>query len=172
LLLAAALLIVVMVIGVNIWLFLFPSVDYRLDENSYYQSSDGVWSTLNKGENVNGTFIPVICKNSGLFGTTFEVTVTFSGVTFSNKTDAPYQQISESCAKFSFHLAPFEEQKVNVYFTIQNQTRFNVKLTLTSTDLLMHVADPHHSWMLPWDVSYRELFYSLSNDKFYPALIE
>jgi hypothetical protein len=158
---------------VTIWFFVFPSVDYRLDDKCYYQTSGGVWSTVNQTEDVNGTFIPIICKNGGLLATTFDVTVVFSGVTFSNKTEASYQQISESCAKFSFNLAPLEEKTVNVYFNMQmqNQTRFDVKLSLTSTDVLLHVSDPHHSWNMPWDVSYRELFYSLYDGKFYPAQI-
>lgn len=170
-LLVASLIVIFAVAGSGVWFLAVPNVDFWLDPTHHYRRERESWVTVNSaGDALDGTFVPIYCKNSGLFAVTLEVSVTFSGATFSTKTPQPYEQVNANTTKFTFTLGAFETKKTDVYFTIQNGTRFTASLSISSSQLL-NVASAQHSIWLPWDVSYRELHYYLSDGTFYPAVI-
>jgi hypothetical protein len=169
--LLVALLTVIFAVALSgVWFFVFPNVDYWLDTNYHYTKEGQNWVTINRAGNTSGTFMPITCMNGGLMTVTFQVTILFSGATFSTQTALPYEQISANSAKFTFTLASLEQKKVDVYFSIQNDTAFSASLSISSGQLL-NIASPQHLSGQAWDISYRELHYYNSGNWFYPAVI-
>lgn len=173
-LLGAALIAVIAVAGSGIfWLFIMSDVDFWLDPNCYYQKTAGDWGTFNYANNscLNGTYIPINCKNNGALTATFVITIVFTDASFSTNTPSPYQPINNTAAKFSFTLNSHQEKNTNVYFTIENTTYFTVSLSLKTNQSLLRITNAQKS-SEPWDRSYRELSYSqVTSDKFVAAVI-
>ncbi len=166
-------LIAIILVAIGISFFsVFPVVDYWLDPYTYFQDEEG-WRTMNFHNNISaaGTFTPINCKNAGLLPATFEITIVFSGAIFSTDTPMPCQQINQTAAKFTFTVDGFQEKKIDVYFTILNETRFAISLSITSNQGLLRVANAQKS-SVPWDVSYRVLFYYFHDNKFVAAMIQ
>jgi hypothetical protein len=112
-LLAAVFILIIAFGGSGIfYLFVLPSVDYWLDTNYYYQKVDDRWVTRNFQNNntLNETLLPINCKNHGAMPATFEITISFSGASFSSDTPLPYQQINSTAAKFAFTLNSYQEK--------------------------------------------------------------
>jgi len=174
-LLAVVFISIIVISGSGIfWLFIMPDVDYWLDTSYYYQKVDGQWVTRNFHSKYTSldTLLPINCKNHGAMPATFEITITFNGASFSSDTPMPYQQINSTSAKFAFTLNSYQEKNTNVYFTLTNTTRFTVTLSLETNQGLLRIMDAQKSPGLPWDRSYRELYYGLgSNDQLVAALI-
>jgi hypothetical protein len=170
--LAVALVAIVLVaIGIS-WFLVLPTVDFWLDPNYYFLKDEESWVTINFQNNASaaGTRTPIICKNNGLLPATFEITVVFSGAAFSKDTPMPYQQINDTAAVFTFSVGGFQEKKADVYFSILNDTRFSISLSLASDQALLRVANAQRS-SLPWDRSYRELHYGFYDNRFVAAVI-
>lgn len=169
-LVASALLTIIIVTYIGIFWFT-PNVDYRLDPSYAFQKNNDDWTTVNLHTNysVPGTHMPINCKNNGLLEVAFDITIVFSGASISTDTPMPYQRINETAAKFSFTLGGFEEKNSNVYFSIENNSRFTASLSLSSNQQL-HIT-PAQKSSQPWDRSYRELFYSLTDNRFVAAVI-
>jgi hypothetical protein len=107
-----------------------------------------------------------------LLTSSFKITVVFSGASFSNDTQLPYQEINSAATKFDFTLNSGQEKNVNVYFKITNNNNFTVSLSLESNQGLLRIIDAQKFGSPPWQQSYRELdYYSLNNKLFAPALI-
>ena len=171
-LMAIAILLIVAFVGSAIfWLFVMPNVDFWLNPTNTYQKVADNWvtTTYDNNSSVSGCLIPIGCKNNGALTATFQITIVFSGASFSTETPMPYQQINTTAAKFTFTLNSYQERNVNVYFTITNTTRFNISLSLQTNQSLLRITNAQKS--SPWDSSYRELYYSLIGDKFVPAQI-
>lgn len=162
------------IVGSGFWFLSVPTVDFWLDTDYYYKLSGGKWVTAkyHDSNSFAGTFMPVNCKNSGLFGANFEITVAFNGAAFSTETPLPYQQINETAAKFSYILGGLQEKRINVYFVIQNETSFVASLSISSSQESLEIANAQKS-SIPWDRSYRELHYWFNDEsnQFSPAVI-
>ncbi len=170
--LVAAIILIAAVAGSSIfWLFVMPDVDFWIVPNYEYQKVADNWVTTNYANNASasGCFIPIGCKNSGFMPATFVITAIFCGASFSTDTPMPYQQVSDTAAKFSFTLGGYQEKNVTVHFTITNSTRFNISLSLQTSQGLFRIADAQRGQ--PWDVSYRQLYFyaGVSNGKFTPV---
>ncbi len=163
--------IVLVAIGISFFL-VFPVVDFWLDPYAFVKEGEG-WRTISVHDNISvaGTFTPINCKNTGLLPAAFEITIVFSGATFSKDTSMPYQQINQTAAKFTFTVDGFQEKKANVYFTILNVTRFAISLSITSNQALLRVANAQKS-SVPWDISYRDMEYYFYDNKFVAAQIQ
>ena len=171
--LAVALVAIVSAAAGIFWLLVFPVIDFWLDPSYYFLKEGEGWVTVNSINNASapGTFTPINCKNNGLLPATFEITAVFSGAAFSNDTPMPYEKINETAAKFTFELGGNQEKKADVYFSILNETRFTISLSITSNQALLRVANAQKS-SLPWDRSYRDLYYySTDNNKFVAAVV-
>jgi hypothetical protein len=173
--LGVTLIAIVAIAGIGIfWFFIAPAVDFWLDTEYLYQKVGNNWVTVNSINNntLNGTVIPFHCKSYGLLTSSFKITVVFSGASFSNDTQLPYQEINSATAKFDFTLNSGQEKNVNVYFTITSNNNFTISLSIESNQGLLRIIDAQKFGSPPWQQSYRELdYYSLNNKLFAPALI-
>ena len=169
----AAVLVIIVLAAVGIsWFLVLPTVDFWLDPNYYFLREEDGWVTVNWQSNASaaGTFTPINCKNTGLLPANFEITIAFSGAAFSKDTPMPYQQINETAARFTFAVGGFQEKKADVHFTILNDAQFSISLSITSDQALLRVANAQKS-SLPWDRSYRDLYYSFYDNRFVAAVI-
>ncbi|MGD6853005.1 MAG: hypothetical protein ACQCN6_13180 [Candidatus Bathyarchaeia archaeon] len=176
--LSIVLAVTVLVAGCSVfWFVVMPNVDYWLDPNYRYQQFSDGWVTINHADNstINGACMSINCKNNGVLPATFDVTIAFSGATFSTDTPQPYEQINGSAAKFTFTLNGFEQKSHNVYFTIANSSRLTASLSLQTNQILFKMMDVHGN-TIPWQnvpclVSYRELTYYNSSGNLVAAVI-
>jgi hypothetical protein len=135
---------VVVVAGSSVfWLIVTPDVDFWLDPNLTYQKVAGNWVTINSENSIslNGSFMSVNCRNSGALTANFEITIVFSGASFSTDTPMPYQQINSTAAKFAFTLIGYQQKNANVYFTITNSTRFIISISLQTSQSLFRILN-------------------------------
>jgi hypothetical protein len=178
--LGAALIAVVVLAGSGLfWFFIEPAVDFWLDTGHLYQKVGNSWETVTSVNNsiFNNTIIPFYCKNYGLLPATFDITVVFTGASFSNQTQLQHQEINSSATKFDFTLGGGQEKTVNVYFNITSNDNFVVSLTFETNQGLLRIVDAQKFGSQPWQQSYRELHYGLTGDgrlepvRLVPALI-
>ena len=103
---------------------------------------------------------------------TFKITIVFSGASFSTDTQLPYQEINTTAAKFDFTLNSGQEKNADVYFKITNNNNFTISISSETNQGLLRIVDARKFGSQPWQQSYRELYYGLSNNNtFAPALI-
>ena len=155
------------------FLWVPPTVDFRLNPDTYYQQVGDKWVTrdFHSKYTTYEPVIPVTCKNSGALSATFNITVSLSGASFLPNTALPYEQINGTTVKLVFTLGSFEEKTQEVHFLIGNSSGFTVSLTLEADQSPLRVVDAQKSSSEPWLRSYRELQFWNSSQGLVPAVI-
>jgi hypothetical protein len=145
-----------------------------MDTYYRYEKIDNHWVTHNSVDNstMPGLFMPVNCKNNGATVAEFNITVSFSGSSFSADTPHPYQQLNSTAASFEFILKVGEQQTVPVYFTIDKTINHFIITLSIETDQNNLFVEPIREESTFY--GYKQLFYVwvAEYNVYAPVLIE
>jgi len=135
------------------------SIDY------WFDMQNDANTTSSKG-------VVLSCRNYGCAEGTFDVLVSFGNASFSNRTAAPYLQVSSTEVRIPFTLHANEEQSRSVMFDVANGTdQFEISLALQSHLSSVREEPIYVNPMVPWDREYRSLFFIVQGESYIAGVI-
>lgn len=112
------------------------------------------------------------CRNYGGAEGTFDVLVSFGNASFSNRTAAPYEQVSNTEVRIPFTLHANEEHSRSIMFDVANGTdHFEVSLALQSHLSSVREEPIYVNPMIPGDREYRSLFFTVQGESYLAGVL-
>jgi hypothetical protein len=109
-----------------------------------YQKIGNQWHTISPKNNTSfpETFTRIFCQNQGSYDGSFDIVITLTHATFSEKSFQHSQFINCNTVKLSYILHGQEENYTNVYFTIDsNATQFVISIAFQTNQAFIRYIE-------------------------------